>query len=347
MDEGRHPRISAPAPILAIHRLLFVEHPLWSLAGATAIYACIVLGLGKRLEISSNYFVLLPVLTGALGYGLFGGLVAGALGLPANLALFAVLGHPEFSPASKPIAELSGLLVGGASGYLAEYFRQLQLEIARRVRTEQSLRDALEKNKLLLLELHHRVKNNLNVIKSLIQLQRNRSDDPEFLEAADKLLSRVFAIARAHDLLYGEGGIQAIPPEDYLTDILDVYAAGENTAVRVLADIRAEGRLLSVDNAVPLGLILNETVTNALKYAFSADAPDPTVLVRFRPEGSSWLLEVRDNGRGFDAGASDNPGLGLKIVRGLAVRLGGQASWSQDAGTVFRLTFPSAPAIAD
>jgi hypothetical protein len=68
------------------------------------------------------------------------GIIAGALGLPANLAFFHVLGHPEYSPASKLIAESSGILIGTALGYLAEYFRQLESEIGRRIKTERSLR---------------------------------------------------------------------------------------------------------------------------------------------------------------------------------------------------------------
>lgn len=344
LREG-HPRITQAGPILAVHKTLFVDRPGISLAAAAAVYAFIVLAFGRSLEISSNYFVLLPVLAASLGYGLAGGLAAGALGLPANLALFAILGRPEFSPASKPIAELSGLLVGGASGYLAEYFRQLQSEIARRVRTEESLRAALADKQVLLLELNHRVKNNLNVIKSLIQLQRNRSGDPDFRDASDRLLARVFAIARAHDRMFGELEPEDLDPEEYLRDILAVYDAEAGTGPRIEADIRAEGLRLPAETAIPLGLILNEAAANAWKYGIRAEGS--VIRVSLARAGAVWVLEVRDEGPGFDPGEPAAPGrtggLGVKVIRSLAARLGGRVSWSREGGTRFRLEFPSAP----
>ncbi len=341
MTADRHPRITQAGPILAVHKALFVDRPLLSLAAAAGIYAVIVLAFGRRLEISSNYFVLLPVLAASLGYGLAGGLAAGALGLPANLALFALLGRPDFSPASKPIAELSGILVGGASGYLAEYFRQLQSEIARRMRTEESLRAVLADKEVLLLELNHRVKNNLNVIKSLILLQKNRSGNPEFREASDLLLARVFAISRAHDRMFGEEGPSELDPGEYLEDILAVYDAEAGVGPRVESDIRPGGSRLSAETAIPLGLILNEALSNAWKYGSGPGGG--TVRVSLARAGEDWTLEVRDEGPGFDPDDPGGPGrtggLGVKIIRSLAARLGGRASWTRDGGTRFRLEF--------
>ncbi len=327
-------------PMLKLHRACFGRRPFLCLAASLAAYASVVLVFGERLGISSNYFVIVPVIVAALGYGLAGGIAAGALGLPGNLLLFHLLGHPEFSPASKLIAGITGIAIGAALGYLSEYFRQLQMEIERRVQTEKSLRIALEDNRMLLLELNHRVKNNLNVIKSLIQLQRNRSRDEAFLDASERLLNRVFAIARAHDRLYDQGELNEISPDDYLGDILGIYSQENSAGPRLTAELSAGKNGIPPDAAIPLGLILNETVSNALKYAFPPGAPDPVVRVRFAPEGERWVLEVRDNGRGFDAFASYPQGLGLRIVRGLATQLEGQVSWTQDGGTIFRLDFP-------
>lgn len=342
-----HTRITQAESLLAVHEALFVDRPLLSLAAASGIYAIIVLVFGRRLAISSNYFVLFPVLAASLGYGLTGGLVAGALGLPANLALFALLGRPDFSPASKPIAELSGLLVGGASGYLAEYFRRLQSEIARRMRSEESLREVLADKEVLLRELNHRVKNNLNVIKSLIILQKNRSGDPAFREASDRLLARVFAISRAHDRMFGEEGLSEIDPGEYLADILAFYDTEAGVGPRVESDIRPDGSLLPAETAVPLGLILNETLSNAWKYG--SGPGDGIIRVTLARSGEDWALEVRDEGPGFDPDAPDGTGrpggLGIKIIRSLAARLGGRASWTRDGGTRFRLEFrvPDSP----
>ena len=147
----------------------------------------VVLGTGTYLGISANYFVILPVLIVSLVCGFPGGLIAGVCALPANLFLFWLLGHAEYSPASKIIAELSGVFVGSAFGFLSDYFRKMIREMEKRKEAERELRRSLGEKEILLRELQHRVKNNLNLIKGLIQLQRNRSSDPAFREASGLL----------------------------------------------------------------------------------------------------------------------------------------------------------------
>ena len=159
------------------------------------IYAALVWCSGSALGVSNNYFVILPLLASAFAFKLPGGIAAGALALPANLALFALMGHPEFSPASKIMAEMAGLIFGLAVGFLADYFGKVEAEIESRIATEESLRAVLAEKEILLREIHHRVRNNLNIIKSLVQLQKSRSSNPEFIEAADELIGRIFAIA--------------------------------------------------------------------------------------------------------------------------------------------------------
>lgn len=339
-NDGRAAHSAEGGRILRIHRALFVRRPLSCLIVAVGAYASTILVFGDALAISSNYFVLVPILVASLCYGFLGGLVSGALGLPANLALFAILGHPEFSPASKLIAELSGLFVGSTLGYLAEYFRRLESEIERRIRVEESLIDSLEANRLLLRELHHRVKNNLNVIKSLIVLQKSRSTNREFIEASDALLGRVFAIARAHDRLYGSGDSGEVDPRELLADILNTFPGELEGGPRIDSRLDTGDGRLPADLAIPLGLVVNEIVSNALKHAPSSGDQAPRILVRLSLEDSSWKLLIRDNGSGFDPRTATGPGLGIKIVRGLVGQLKGRASWSTEGGSVFRLEFP-------
>jgi hypothetical protein len=103
------------------------------------IYAAILFIFGDSLAVSSNYFVIIPLTAAALGFGHWGGLAAGLLALPLNLLLFRALGHPEFSPASKLIAEFSGVAVGLVFGFLADYFREIEREIKKRMATEEAL----------------------------------------------------------------------------------------------------------------------------------------------------------------------------------------------------------------
>jgi len=312
-----------------LHRKVIKKYPISCMALATAFYAALVLVMGDRLAISSNYAVIIPVLMAALCFELPGGIVAGFLGLPANLLLFAVLGHPEFSPASKPIAELSGIVVGTASGYLAEYFSKLETEIETRIATEEALREALASRELLLQELNHRVKNNLNVIKSLAQLQRNRSEDPDFLAAVDDLVGRIFSISLVHEQLYGSKEPASIDAGQYISTLAANVVSSfprREPPVRLECSAARPGMRIAADHATPLGLIANEVLTNALRHAFRDGADPgstpPAIRVRFLDEGDDYLLSIEDNGRGF--GEVDTTGLGTKIVKALCDQLGGR-----------------------
>jgi two-component sensor histidine kinase len=320
---------SGNRPLSRIHRFLFVRHGRVSIAAAIALYAAVILLFGSDLAVSGNYFIALPVLAAAFAGGKWAGLAAGALGLPANLALFALIGHPEFSPASKPIAEGFGLVLGFALGYLADYYGELEKEICKRAETEASLRKAVAEKELLLKELHHRVKNNLTVIKSLVQLQRNRSGDAAFRAAADELVNRIRAISLAHDQLYA-GDSPFVDPKQYLeaiaANVSSAFAGGKG---RVSVDIDSGGIALPADRAVPLGLVANEALTNAMKHARPEPVPrGGAVSLSLRIEGGEYVFRVVDDGLGpsADAGAGADEGLGMKIIRAFASQLGGRVS---------------------
>lgn len=343
-------------------------HPLAFTAAAACIYILAVLVLGDGLGISANYFVIVPVLAAALAYGTPGGLLAGLAGLPANLLLFGLLGHPEFSPASKPMAEVSGLVVGLSFGYLSDYFQKLDLEMGRRSTAEASLRRAVSDKEALLRELQHRVRNNLNVLGSLIRLHGSRASGDEAKRMLADLDGRVRAMALVHEsLTRSGGGEESVAMDSYLRSIAAAVLESHSASDVELAfrSDEPEARL-PPDVAVWLGLILNEMVTNALKHAWPESAESRKLAValeratlpgqageRIAGRGAvPYLrLSIRDDGRGFDAamrGPSAPPpssptgkdGLGRSIVDAIAARLGGVASWSSSGGTSFELTFP-------
>jgi two-component sensor histidine kinase len=344
LEAGREAPFNAA--ILHAHREM-IRRRFLLLAASTAAYAAIVLALGTRLEVSANYFVAIPVIVAALGFGAPGGIVAGALGLPANLLLFGLLGHPESPPASKPIAELFGLLVGFSMGLLADYFGEIGREMRRREDIEGSLRDTLAEKELLLRELHHRVKNNLNVMKSLVQLQQSRSSDPTFIKAADDLVGRIFAMALVHDQLYGDPSEGPCELGPYVTSLARnlTSSLGFDPARVRLADA-SKGRRLPADAAMPLGLIMNEVITNAAKYARTAVNPDPSVFVSLEANGPEYRLAIEDNGPG--PSARTDSGLGMKLVASLAAHIGGSMELSAiegpsgPAGTRFELRWSEA-----
>ena len=129
-------------------------------------------------------------------------------------------------------------------------------------------------------------------------------------------------------------------PRELLADILDSFPGEFEGGPCVESQINTGDGRLPADLAIPLGLIVNEIVSNALKHASRSDGQAPRILVRLSLEDSSWKLLIRDNGSGFDPRTATGPGLGLKIVRGLVGQLKGRASWSTEGGSVFRLEFP-------
>lgn len=334
-----------------MHALVFIRHRCLSMAAAAALYAAVMLATGDALGVSSNYFVVLPVVTAALCFGTAGGVVAGILGLPSNLLIFQILGHPDFSPASKAIAELSGLFIGFLFGRLADYFRVVEREIKKRMATEEALRAALEEKGLLLRELNHRVKNNLNVMKSLVQLQRNRSSEPAFLEASDQLIARIFAISLVHDQLDRDQDIDAMDPAHYIEALVGNLASGFGLGrARIGLDLETEGLLLPVDAAVSLGLVINEVLMNAIKHASLGSEGQPSIRLAFKAVDGEYRLEISDDGPGpggEDPREDSGGGLGLKLVRALAKNLGGTASLNAiegpegPVGARFELVFPA------
>jgi two-component sensor histidine kinase len=347
-DSGSGDDVSlSDKPLFRLQKTLFIRFRWASLASAVALYAAVVLLTAGKLSISSNYFVIAPVTVAAFCFGVPGGFVSGLLALPANLLLFYVLGHPEYSPANKIVAELAGLVVGLLFGNLAEYFRALEGEIRRRQASEEALRAALSGKELLLRELQHRVKNNLSVIKGLVQLQRNRSGDPSFRKAADELIGRIFAISLVHDQLGYDPQLATVDLSEFLRALVGNVAGSLGLEEsRISLELETEGRSLQVEAATSLGLIVNEVLTNSIKHAASERAGNPSIRLSLRVEGNDFVLVVSDDGKSpsservKEAGA----GLGLKLVRALARNLGGRASLDLGeglAGARFELRFPA------
>ncbi len=321
-------------PASRLHHLLFTRWKAASLAASICAYTAIVLCFGRELAISNNYFVALPVLVAALGYSVPGGLAAGLLGLPANLLLFAILGHPEYSPANKLIAECFGTVLGFSLGYVAHNFRMYEGELRRRFETERDLTRALKEKDILLKELNHRVKNNLAVIKSIAQLQRSRSRDPDFLVSIDRLVERIHAIALVHEQLYGpEEGVLTVDPGHYLDALVGNLAASySDMGVELIHSVRVGGRLLGPEAATPLGLIVNEALNNSIKHAVGV-CREPVIYLNLDVVGEDYRLIVGDNGPGFEPEAFDSGGgLGLKMIRALARQMDGRVSFEKVDG---------------
>jgi two-component sensor histidine kinase len=195
----------------------------------------------------------------------------------------------------------------------------LNREIVDRQGAEARIRSALREKELLLKEVHHRVKNNLAVIISILKMQSSRIPDPRGKEALQDCYDRVKAMALIHETLYQSDDLAAIPLADYARRLAEnlrqmMLPEERRTAIRVT--VEAEGVQLPIDEAMPCGLLLNELLTNSLKYAFANRPGGHIVVAAHISEDGRFQLSVRDDGVGLPAGLDlENPKtLGFRII---------------------------------
>ncbi|MEW6071949.1 MAG: histidine kinase dimerization/phosphoacceptor domain -containing protein [Planctomycetota bacterium] len=219
-------------------------------------------------------------------------------------------------------------------------------DLSDRRRMEERLRQSLHDRELLLREVHHRVKNNLQVISSLLDLQSRTVQDPSaltrFQECQDCIRSMVFI----HDQLYRARDLDVIDLRVYLEQIVGNLAQAYLVAPdRIRSQVRVQDIKLDLDRALSCGLIVNELVTNAFRHAFAADASGE-IAVACRPgDGGMLVLEVTDSGRGFEGGLDrpDASSLGLGLVSTLVRQLRGRIQFDGRQGAAYRIEFPAQP----
>ncbi len=214
-------------------------------------------------------------------------------------------------------------------------------DITDRKRAEKEIRKSLKEKELLLREIHHRVKNNLQVISSLLGMQAQRVTDLNAREAYADSIRRVRSMALVHEKLYLSRDVPEIDFREYLNSVAeDLHRSLRRDGVALR--VEAERIMLGIDVAVPCGLIANELVSNALKHAFPK-RDKGTVLVSFkRLDPARLQLEVEDDGVGFssaeDLGSATS--MGMSIIRTLTEQISGSLSLDRAAGTRFTIVFP-------
>jgi two-component sensor histidine kinase/HAMP domain-containing protein len=226
----------------------------------------------------------------------------------------------------------------------------LKREIMERKRTEEALRESkeqikasLEEKEVLLKEIHHRVKNNMQVISSLVSLQAQELNDVHMKAVLQEVTHRVRSMALVHEILYQSADFARIEFDKYAQNLLNYLwhaHGGVSSGVRLSMDL--EPVSLSVNEAVPCGLILNELVCNTLKHAFDGrkNGEMAVSLQNGLKEGQVRLC-VRDNGTGFPVGFDWRQArtLGLRLVRMLAGQLHAEIEFSSRSGTEFIMIF--------
>jgi two-component sensor histidine kinase len=215
-------------------------------------------------------------------------------------------------------------------------------QVAERERVEETFKASLRQQEVLLREVHHRIKNNLQIISSLLDIQASTVEDPHMVEMFMDIQNRVISMALIHETLYQSGDLRMVNFGVYVRTLAEQIFRSYNVVPdRIALQIRAEEVMLDPNQAIPCGLILNELLSNCLKHAFPDERGGEIHIELLSDAAPRVTMIVRDTGIGFPAGVdSRHPAtLGLQLVHGLTEQLGGRLETENNGGTTFKLTF--------
>ncbi|UTB32005.1 MAG: PAS domain S-box protein [Methanobacterium sp. ERen5] len=221
-----------------------------------------------------------------------------------------------------------------------EGFRGIIIDISDIKDAEEKIMDSLKEKEVLLQEIHHRVKNNMQIISSLLSLQANHTDNQETVDILKESRGRVKSMAMIHEKLYHGQNIGKLNMTEYLNNLVsDIVKFYSNPSSDIRIDVDVEDIKLNIDTAIPMGLMVNEIVSNSTKYAFPNKSGMITLKLKYVDD--YYLLYVSDNGKGFpkDLNIQESSTLGLKLVKSLAIQLEGELEIKSNNGTSFLLKF--------
>jgi PAS domain S-box-containing protein len=216
-------------------------------------------------------------------------------------------------------------------------------DVTQRKEMEEHLQHALEEKETLLREVHHRTKNNMQLITSLLNLEHSSIEDPAALAVVTKSIRRIHALSTAHEYLHQSQNLLSINLGDYIKDFISVQLA-ELKDAEIRPEVSIESEIeTSIEGAIPFGLIVNELIHNVRIHAFPEGGGGELQLRIYRESGQLVLI-VEDNGLGKDGDidVSDEGSLGVQLITSLVHQLGGSFEVRQNGGTRWYITFPLA-----
>jgi len=219
--------------------------------------------------------------------------------------------------------------------------RGVTMDITERKIAEKQVQDALKEKDLLLKEIHHRVKNNLQIVSSILSLQSSYIREPQLLEIFHESQARIKSIALIHELLYEKGHLARIEFKDYLENLVqNIFRTIGADPQRIKYTIDADSALMELDSAIHCGLIVNELLTNSIKYAFP-DGRVGKIAVKLKLENDSCVLSVEDNGIGLpaDLDSKKAKSMGLQLVETLTKQMKATLEMRSEGGASFVLRF--------
>lgn len=220
------------------------------------------------------------------------------------------------------------------------YLMAMIRDITERKIAEDKIKASLHEKEVLLREIHHRVKNNLQIISSLLNLQSRGIDNEEVQEVFKESQARVKSMAMVHEKLYQSQNLSRIQFKDYIlslvNNLLQTYLR-DPSGIQLKTDI--DDVYIDINTAVPSGLIINEIISNSLKYAFDDDRGE--IKISLRKDDDEMVLKISDNGKGFskDFDFRTTETLGLQLVNSLVQQLDGKIEIDNTNGVGFKITF--------
>lgn len=232
------------------------------------------------------------------------------------------------------------IILTGAAGLLLVLLSVVWMQKRRSQQQQQQIRQQSDKLQWMMKELHHRVKNNLQIVSSLLNLQSYRMKDEESVSAIRESQLRVQAMSLMHQRLYQVEDVSMVNFKLYLTDLAETlmraYGYGPDNFD---LQINIEKEMLDVDTVMPMGLLVNEIITNSFKYAYEK-VTHPVLTISMKEKDQQLQLQIADNGPGMNTGEIKQGGFGQKLITALTKQLKATCTVNTEQGTSYTLLIP-------
>lgn len=265
------------------------------------------------------------------------------ISIPA-IAIFTYLGIIEYYPFAENLGMIGTCLTFSyiMAFKFAESFKNAESLQIKTQEQNDIISKSLQEKELLLGEIHHRVKNNLQTINSLLILQSKSIVEPAAIRAIQESQHRIQSMALVHQKLYQSNNKSlGVDIRSYISELVQSILHSQETYLKIKVNQEVDSLALDLDTVINLGLIINELITNCVKHAFNNIPVDPTIWVAFKQNDDHLMLTVKDNGTGYDPEmqAQKPDAFGLKLIESLGRKLKGSAiSQSDPSGTEITFT---------
>ncbi len=220
------------------------------------------------------------------------------------------------------------------------YMTGILIDITERKEAEDHIRKSLKEKEVLLKEIHHRVKNNLQIISSLLKMQSGYLKNDDDAQIVKKSLNHIRSMAIIHQLLYKSDNFSRINFGDYLKELLNYLPEMLNIG-KVIFIVDVKNIVLSMDISIPCALLINEIVSNSLKHAFNDDIPNPQIKIQLKNDSGIHELIISDNGSGLPADFKLNSDrtFGIQLIQTLLTQIEAKMDIDTSSGTKFTIRF--------